>query len=157
MREYIVSVSALVLFLAPCVKAQTVPAGWQIVRDSKEVCQMAVPADWTPYGDTHGVAVLHDVSTAIAVVTAQPEQDFKPLPEAVQKVMGIPKAKMFENTAKRVFYQDRTAQGKEDSNAYSIAVPGRTGTCSGHLKFLPDITEEIARKIALSLGPAPES
>lgn len=157
MREYIVSVSALILFCAPFASAQTVPSGWQILRDSKNACQMAVPPDWTPYGDQHGVAVFHDVSTAIAVVTAQPEQDFKPLPDAVQRVMGIPKAKMFENSAKRVFYQDMTSENKDNPNAYSIAVPGKTGTCSGHLKFLPDVSEETARKIVLSLGPTPES
>ena len=136
---------------------QSVPSGWQILKDSKGACQIAVPADWTPYGDQAGVAVFHDVSTAIAVVTAQPEQDFKPLPDAVQKVMGIPKAKMFENSARRVFYQDKVSANKEDANAFSIAVPGKTGTCSGHLKFLPDISEETARKIALSLGPTPDS
>lgn len=152
MREYIVS--ALILLLAPCLQAQAVPAGWQIVKDAKSACQIAVPTDWAPYGDNGGVAVFHDVSTAIAVVTSQPDQVFKPLPEAVQRVMGIPKEKMFENSAKRVFYQDRTSANQDDPNAYSIAVPGKTGTCSGHLTFLPSVTQETARKIALSLGPA---
>jgi len=153
MREYIVSVSALVLLFAPSVRAQGVPAGWQTIKDPKGACQMAVPPDWSPYGDTHAVAVLHDVSTAIAVVTSQPEQEFKPLPEAVQKVMGIPKDKMFENNAKRVFYQDRTSQNQGDPNAFSVAVPGKTGTCSGHLTFIPTLSLDVARKIALSLGP----
>jgi hypothetical protein len=154
MREYIVP--ALILLSAPSVPAQTVPAGWLIVKDSKSACQMAVPPDWAPYGETPGVAIFSDVSTAIAVVTSQPEQAFKPLPEAVQRVMGIPKEKMFENSAKRVFYQDRTSQGKEEPSAYSVSVPGNAGTCSGHLTFLPSISEEVARKIALSLGPVPE-
>jgi hypothetical protein len=34
-----------------------------------------------------------------------------------------------------------------------VAVPGRTGTCSAHLTFLRDVPAEVARKIALSLGP----
>ncbi len=152
MREYIVSVSALILLFVSSAPAQTVPAGWKTIKDAKGACQMAVPADWSPLGENAGVAVFHDTSTAIAVVTSQPDQAFKPLPEAVQRVMGIGKEKMFENSAKRVFYQDRTAANKEQPNAYSIAVPGKTGTCSAHLTFLPDVTEEMARKIALSLG-----
>ncbi|MGO9262693.1 MAG: hypothetical protein ACLQU1_41400 [Bryobacteraceae bacterium] len=154
MREYIVP--ALILLFAPLVPAQVAPAGWLIIKDSKSACQMAVPPDWAQYGENHGVAVFHDVSTAIAVVTSQPEQAFKPLPEAVQRVMNIPKEKMFENTAKRVFYQDKISQNREDPSAYSIAVPGKAGTCSGHLTFLPSIPVEVARKIALSLGPVPE-
>jgi hypothetical protein len=154
MREYLVP--ALILLFAAAVPAQVVPAGWLTIKDSKSACQMAVPPDWAPYGEKGGVAIFRDVSTAIAVVTSQPEQAFKPLPEAVQRVMGIPKEKMFENTARRVFYQDRISQNREDPNAYSIAVPGKAGTCSGHLTFLPSISEEVARKIALSLGPAAE-
>ena len=115
---------------------------------------MAVPPDWVPLGDDPGVAVFHDSSTAIAVVTSQPDQEFKPLPEAVQKVIGIPKDKMFENSTKRVFYQDRTSTTVEEPNAYSIAVPGKTGTCSSHLTFLRDVSADTARKIALSLGPS---
>jgi hypothetical protein len=57
-----------------------VPAGWQIVKnsknDSKNACQIAVPPDWSQYGDNSGAAVFHDVSTAIAVVTSEPGQAF---------------------------------------------------------------------------------
>jgi hypothetical protein len=154
MREYMVS--TLILFSLP-LSAQVVPAGWQIVKDSKNTCQIAVPADWSPYGDTHSAAVLHDTSTALAVVTSQPGQSFTPLTEFFQKVLNISKEKLFENTSKRIFYQDKTSASAEDSNSYSFSVPGKAGTCSGHLTFLPSIPEDTARKIALSLGPAPEA
>jgi hypothetical protein len=150
-------VPALILLFASSAAAQTVPSGWLIIKDSKSACQMAVPSDWTFFGDSHGVAIFQDVTTAIAVVTNRPDQDFKPLPEAVQRVMGVSKEKMFENTAKRVFYQDKISGSKEEPNGYSVSVPGNTGTCSGHLTFLPVVTEETARKIALSLGPVPET
>jgi hypothetical protein len=71
-------------------------------------------------------------------------------------LLKIPKDKMFENTAKRIFYQEKTSRNAEDTNAYSVSVPGKNGTCSGHLVFLPSITEEIAKKIATSLGPVQE-
>jgi len=158
MREYIVL--TLILLFLPSVSAQVVPAGWQIVKDSKNdsknACQIAVPPDWSQYGDNSGAAVFHDVSTAIAVVTSQPGQAFRPLPEALQKALDIRKEKMFENTARRIFYQDKTSANREDPNAYSVSVPGKAGTCSGRVTFLPSISEDVARKIALSLGPVPE-
>jgi hypothetical protein len=151
MREYIVA--SLILLFLPSVSAQVVPAGWQIVKDSKNACQIAVPPDWSPYGENTGAATFHDSTTAIAVVTSQPAQDFSPLTASLQRVLDIGKEKMFENTAKRIFYQDKTSRNPEETNAYSFSVPGKTGTCSGHLTFLPSVTEDVARKIALSLGP----
>jgi hypothetical protein len=152
MREYIVP--TLVLLFLPSLSAQVVPAGWQIVKDSKNACQITVPADWSPYGDNIGAAVFQNVSTAIATVTSQPGQAFTPLSESLQKVLDIRKEQMFENTAKRIFYQEQTSKSREDPNAYSFSVPGKAGTCSGHLRFLPSISEDVAWKIALSLGPA---
>lgn len=152
MREFIVT--CLILLFLPRASAQVVPAGWQIVKDSKNACQIAVPPDWSPYGESQGAAVFHDTTTAIAVVTSQPGQDFSPLTASLQKVLEIRKELMFENTAKRVFYQEKISANRENPNAYSFSVPGKTGTCSGHLTFLPSIPEDVARKIALSLGPA---
>src|ERR1017187_7622414 len=155
MREYMVP--ALILFCLPPLGAQVMPAGWQLVKDSKNACQLAVPADWSPYGESRSAAVLHDMSTALAVVTSQPGQTFAPLTEFFQKVLNIRKEKLFENTPKRIFYQDKTSAQADDPNSYTFSVPGKAGTCSGHLTFLPSVPEEVARKIALSLGPAPES
>lgn len=154
MREYIVPTLVL-LFFSPA-SSQTVPAGWAVVRDSKSACQIAVPPEWVPLTDIAGAAVFQDTSTAIAVVTSQPGQAFKPLPESLQKLLDIRKEKMFENTAKRIFYQDKTSRNAEDPNAYSASVPGKGGTCSCHVTFLSSVPEDTAKKIALSLGPVPE-
>ena len=117
---------------------------------------MLFRSDWSPYGDTRSAAIFHDTSTALAVVTNQPGQAFNPLTEFFQKVLNIRKEKLFENTAKRIFYQDKISANPDDPNSYSFSVPGRAGTCSGHLTFLPSIPEDTARKIALSLGPVLE-
>ncbi|HUB80127.1 MAG TPA: hypothetical protein VMB03_15080 [Bryobacteraceae bacterium] len=154
MREYIVS--ALILFALP-LSAQTVPAGWQIVKDSKNACQIAVPPDWTIYGDSRSAAVFHDASTALAVVTSQPGQAFAPLTEHLQTVLNISKGKLFENSAKRIFYQDKVSSRPDDPNWYTFSAPGKNGTCSGHLTFLPSTAEDLARKIVGSLGPVSEA
>jgi hypothetical protein len=137
--------------------AQTVPAGWQIVKDSRGACQIAVPPDWAPWGDNGGAAVFHEPTTAIAVVTSQPGQAFKPLSESVQRLLAISKDKLFENGASRIFYQDKTSGKSEEPNAYSASVPGKGGTCSCRVTILPNVPEDTARKIVLILGPVREA
>jgi len=142
----------LLLFLS-AVSAQTVPPGWNTVKDAKGLCQIAVPSEWTSFGETTGAAVFRDSTNAIAVVTSQSEQAFKPLPEPMVKSLDIPKVRMFENTPKRIFYQDRVSKGPESANVYSSSVPAKNGTCSCHLVLLPNIPEEVAKKIVMTLGP----
>ena len=74
----------------------------------------------------------------------------------MQKLMRIAKDKIFENSAKRIFYQDKMARDLADTNAFSTMVPGKNGTCSARVVFLSSVSEETAKKIALSLGPVPE-
>jgi hypothetical protein len=154
MREYTIAV--LILFNLPLC-AQVVPSDWQIVKDSKNACQIAVPPDWSIYGESRSAAVLHDTSTALAVVTSQPGQAFAPLTAHLQAVLNLSKDKLFENTAKRIFYEDKASAHADDPKWYSFSVPGKNGTCSGHLTFLPSIPDDIARKIVFSLGPVSEA
>ena len=155
MREYRIPILVLLLFFPA--SAQTIPAGWKVVKDSKDTCQIAVPPEWVLLEDGSGAAVFRDPTTAIAVVTSQPGQIFKPLPESLQKVLDIRKEKMFENSVKRLFYQDKTSKSPADPNAYSASVPGKAGTCSCHVTFLPNVSADMVKKIALSLGPVPQA
>jgi len=154
MRECIVC--TFVLLCSLTARAQT-PSGWKTVKDAKSTCQISVPPDWVPLGENNGAAVFHDSSTAIAVVTSQPGQEFKPLTPGFIKSMGLPKEKLFENTAKRIFYQDQTSRGPDDTNAFSTSVPAKNGTCSCHVAVLPTIEEDTAKKIATSLTPVPQT
>ena len=151
MRKQVVSTLLFLLVLPAW--AQTLPAGWTVVKDSKHACRIAVPSEWTPWADNTGAAVFRNSTTAIAVVTSQPGQTFKPLTEPQKKSFGIRVEKMFENTAKRIFYQDRTSSGADDANAYSASVPGNGGTCSCRVVFLPSISQETVKAIVLSLSP----
>jgi len=144
----------MLLCLLPATPQNALP-NWKIVKDSHSVCQMAVPPDWQTWGENSGAAILHDTTTAIAVVTSQPGQALKPLTESFQKLLRIAKDKLFENTANRVFYQDRTSAKPDLPNTFSISVPGNDGTCSCRLTVLPEISEDTAHKIALSLRPVP--
>lgn len=132
------------------------PAGWKVLKDPSGACQITVPEAWESSPDQAGWAVLRDAATAIAVVMSQPDQAFKPLPESVVKLLGIPRERIFENSAKRVYYQDRAATKSSGTNVYIIMVPGKAGTCSSRVAFLPEVPEETARNIALSVRPVPE-
>ena len=147
---YFQALAVAAFFLAD---APSVPSGWKVLKDSKGACQIAIPADWD---EQAGFAVLKDSTTAIAVVTSQPGQTLKPLSETALKTLRVPKDKIFENSARRVYYQDKIAANPSDTNAFSIMVPGKAGTCSARVVFLPEVTGETARKIVLSAGPALE-
>ena len=153
MRYFIVA--ALFSLILPIASPQSAPAGWKLIRDSKGACQIAVPEDWTP-SENPGSAIFQDTATAIAVITSQPGQTLKPLTESLQKLLRIPKEKMFENTARRVYYQEKIARDAKDSNAFIAVVPGKGGTCSSRVVFLPSVSEETAKKITLSVGPVQE-
>jgi len=150
-------VFTLVFLLVPPACAQTAPPGWKVVKDSKNACQISVPPEWAPWSDSSGAAVFQDTSTALAVVTTQPGQTFQPLTPAMQRLSGIAKEKLFENTPKRVFYQDKTSTRPDETNAYSASVPGTGGTCSCRVVFLPTIPAETVKKIVLSLAPVTAS
>ena len=146
--------ATLILSLLAGVSAEVTPAEWKTVKDSKGLCQMVVPPDWEEIAEGSGAAVLHDTSTAVAVVTSQPGQAFKPLSDSLQRLLGIRKEALFENTARRIFYQDKATKRAEDPNVYDSSVPAKSGTCSRPVAALPSIPEETAKKIALSLQPA---
>ena len=145
--------AAMVLSLLAGLSAETAPAQWKIVKDSRGLCQIAVPGDWDEISESTGAAVLHDTLTAIAVVTSQPGQAFKPLSEQLQRLLGIRKAALFENTPRRIFYQDKFSKQSGEPNVYDSSVPGKSGTCCCHVLVMPSIAEETAKKIALSLKP----
>lgn len=155
MRECIVP--TLVLLCWHPARSQSVPAGWKVIKDAKAVCQIAVPPEWIPLGENRGAAVFQNSTTGIAVVTSQPGQEFKPLSAAQLKTFGVPKEKIFENSAARIFFQDQTSHNPDDSNAFSASVPAKGGTCSCHLVVLPSVSDDVAKKIALSLSPVPST
>jgi hypothetical protein len=149
MRKFIV----FALFFLAAAGGGTIPAGWKTIKDSKSLCQIAIPASWTPGAENTGSALFEDASVAIAIVTSQPGQTFKPISESLLRGMNVPKEKVFENSATRAFYQDRTGRDASEQSALSAMVPGKGGTCSSRVSFLPSVPEETARKIVLSVGP----
>ena len=148
--------STLVLLFSFTAQTQTVPAGWKIIKEGKGACQIAVPPEWVPFGEMSGVAIFHDVTTAIAVVTSQLGQQFQAAQPGAPQNHRCSQRKMFENSSTRIFFQDKTARNPNDSSAFSASVPAKNGSCSCHVVVLPSIPEDVAKKIALSLSPVLE-
>src|SRR5689334_12910407 len=131
MREHIVF--TLFLLSAWTGATQNVPAGWKIVKGAKGSCQVAVPPDLTPYGYGTGPAVVHDATSGRTVGHSQAGQKFKPFTESQLNILDISRDKVFESSAKRLFYRDRTSRNSDQPNAYSVMTPGHGGTCSSHV------------------------
>jgi hypothetical protein len=150
MRKYIAP--ALFFLFSATAPGQPAPAGWKVVKDTRGACRIAVPENWS-VSENAGSAVFQDPTTGIAVVTSQPGQAFQPMSDSLIRLLNIAKNKLFENTAKRIFYQDKTARGSEDSSSFSAMVPGKSGTCSSRVLFISLVSEETAKKIALTVAP----
>jgi hypothetical protein len=143
----LLAISGLLLMVSGMAAAQTVPAGWKILKDEKGLCQIAVPPDWIPNPRSPGVASLKNTQNEVDVNSDT--DTTVPLAPSIQKMLHV--IKMFENTSQRVFYSfDRG----RNSQQFSERVPRPGGTCTMSVTFVPPTTEETAKKIALSLGPA---
>ena len=128
--------------------AQSVPAGWKTVKESDGKCEVSVPPEWTVAPGNPGYASAKKQLDGSVVVTIGYDT-LQPMPESVQKAFKVDK--MFENTAKRVFYSDHL----DKITNYNVSVPGKAGfTCTSQVTFSEATKEDIAKAIALSVGPA---
>src|SRR5579864_7519948 len=94
-----------ILFLYPLL-ADSVPAGWIVLKDKSGACQIGAPGDFKP--DSLAPALAKGPGDAMEVWIYSSPSPVKPLNETVAKMMGIDK--MFENTDKRVFYGNKQAK-----------------------------------------------
>ncbi|MGD0873195.1 MAG: hypothetical protein ABSB88_26925 [Bryobacteraceae bacterium] len=147
--------SSLLLALCGMAGAQTVPAGWNIIKDAKGVCQASIPPDWTP-ATQPGMAKTKDTGTVLVpsgmVVVSSDVDRLQPMPEFLQKSLVD---QMIENTDKRVFYSEK-ASASSQNRLYHATVPGKDGKgrCHATVTFQPSkVKDEIAKQIALSIGP----
>ena len=142
--------SGLLLALCGMAAAQTVPAGWNIIKDDKGACQAAIPPGWAP-GSQPGTAYPKDMMDGSVVVSSDVNR-LQPMPEFLQQSEVD---QMIENTDKRVFYSEK-ASAFSKNRLYHDTVPGKNGKgrCHATVAFLPSkVKDEIAKQIALSIGP----
>jgi hypothetical protein len=141
----------LVCFGVLAAATQTTPAGWKIIKDQRGACQVAVPPDWIPSARNPGVASARDVLDGMVVVTSDSAR-LKPIPESMRTIMKI--EKLYENTGQRVVYMTRIAKDPKDSSSLNVAVPSKNGSCMTQVTYRSAISDDLAKKIAFTVGPA---
>jgi len=147
----IVRIAAVLCGLSAVAGAQSVPAGWHAVKDSKSICQAAVPGDWK---QTPVPAMMADSKQTLTELIVNEEYDsFKPMSPELLKMHGA--EKVVENDAKRIFLVGKanTFLGKT-TRSWSIWVPAAKGTCHMEISLTSGADEDLARKVADTLQPA---
>jgi len=89
-------------------RPRSVPAGWKAIKDSKGCARLRFRRSGLRGRRTPGRRLPGRIR-GHPVVTSQPGQTYRPLSDAMLKLMNIPKEKLFENSATRLFYKDRPA------------------------------------------------
>jgi len=132
--------------------AQDVPAGWQVVKDTQKVCQMAVPPDWKNDSIVKSFMMSADKSDNAVVHGLRPGQTFEQGTSTAKQMMKP--TKTFEDSGKRVWYAYETPNGKQSgATNWYVAVPG-SPVCTMQISFKNAAAEDVAKKIAMSLTQA---
>lgn len=140
----------LIAFLAAiavsmcCAFPQTVPSGWKVVKDNQGTCKVAVPGDWK---NETGIANSPDGKSNVIPNGLDSDQSFKEATSMAKQIMKP--SKIVEDSDKRLWYAYEGGRNSGGTNWY-VAVAGKP-VCTAQVSFKDPVTEETAKKIALSL------
>jgi len=138
------------ILLGGMAAAQTVPAGWKTVTDMRKVCQIAVPADWTPDALLKSMLTSPDQKANVVVHGMSAGTDFARV--MANAKMMLPPAKTFEESATRLWYEEAPKPGKTSTKWY-FAIGGAQ-SCNAEIEFEGAALEGTAKKIVSSLALA---
>ena len=143
--------SGFALLAAPLL-ADSIPSGWIVLKEKTNACQIAAPADFKSDATTPSLA--KGPGDAVEVQVFSSPSPVRPLNERVAKAMGI--EKIFENTDKRVFYADKPAKviTGQVIAGWHVKIPRGGGSCFAVITLTPAGSEDLAKKIAATIGPA---
>jgi hypothetical protein len=141
-------IAALVLLFAIHAPAQT-PAGWQVMKDRKQICQIALPADWTadktmvsnvtaPDKKANVIFSSKPASASYADIVKMAEDMFKPV-------------KTFEETAGRTWFASTPDRGRKGT-AWYVAMSS-SPVCEAQIVFEDLSFEASANQMVNSLKP----
>jgi cytoskeletal protein RodZ len=147
---WIARISCAAMLAAGAASAQTVPAGWQVVKDNKNLCQLAVPADWTPDKLAKSFVTAADKKANAVIHALAPNANYAQSMATAKQLM-IP-VKMFEDTAQRTWFSVARGNGKPGSSWY--VATGGSQICTAQIDFDDPAFEATAKKIVDSIGKA---
>lgn len=138
------------MMLVATAAPQSAPAGWKIVKDKKQLCQMAVPADWTP--DKFMASQLHSPDGKTnALLGAKPAEATYGQIVQMAKSMFKP-TQTFADTAQRTWFEETKDANKKKTSWY--AAINSTPVCEVQVEFFDPSFEADAKKIVESLSKA---
>jgi hypothetical protein len=131
--------------------ADSIPSGWIVLKDRKNICQIGAPGDFKPDGTFVGLG--RGPGDTLEVQVYSQTSPVKPLSEAVAKIMGI--ERLIENTDKRLFYANKPAKIADGrtTTSWTVKVPRDGGNCFATISVVPGGSEELVKKIAATIGP----
>lgn|ERR1035438_7358547 len=140
-----------VLLLAGTAAAQTVPAGWKVVTDNQKLCQIAVPADWTPDTLVKSFQMSPDKKSNAVVHALRAGTDFKSMVNTAKQL--FPPVKVFEESATKVWYEKAPSSTKPNETDWYFAIGG-SQVCNAEVTFEGAAMQDTAKKIVASLTVA---
>ena len=138
------SVFVLIAFSAA---AQDVPAGFKLVKDRKQACQMAVPSDWTGSAIMPSNLTSPDKNAGVVFGSKPASQQYADLVK-MAKSMFKP-VRMIEENEKRTWYVSETARGKSGTTWY-VAL-STSPLCEAQIEFQDAGFEAQAKQMVNSL------
>jgi hypothetical protein len=142
-------IAALFALCAVQAYAQT-PAGWQVVKDRKQLCQVAVPPGWTADKIMPGNLTAPD-KKANVIVGGKPAGVTYADIVKMAKEMFKP-VKMFEETASRTWFASTPDRGKKGTSWY-VAM-NTAPVCEAQIEFQDPAFEGDAKQMIASLKSA---
>src|SRR5215831_9876891 len=127
--------------------AQDVPAGFKLVKDRKQACQMAVPSDWTGSAIMPSNLTSPDKKASVVFGSKPASQVYADLVK-MAKSMFKP-VKMIEENDKRTWYVSETARGKSGTSMY-VAL-NTSPLCEAQIEFQDAGFEGKAKQMVESL------
>jgi hypothetical protein len=115
--------------------ADSIPSGWIVVKDLKNLCQIGAPGDFKL--DNAPLGLAKGPGDKVEVMILSSTGAVKPLNEVVAQALGIDK--FIENTDKRQFYSNKPNKiiDGRTVTGWTVKVPRQGGNCTATITVVP--------------------
>lgn len=146
------SSSVIMLSGVACVLASgtTRAAAEQHIHSHQGSCQVTVPSDWKQDALIKSNASAPGDAISVVVTSTEGFATLAELKPIIQSSL-VP-VKTFEDSAQRLWYQYR---GSGAGSGWYVGVPGKGVICAAQIGIKNAAQTDLARKIALTVGPVP--
>lgn len=143
----------LTIAVAGLLSAQATPAGWKVIKDLEDACQVAVPEAW----DNRMIQnIATEPGNKLSAIVSYSESD-KYAPLAPAALTALDTVKVVENSAKRYFIQSKEFKnirgGSGTTRMWRSGVPAKSGTCRLDVTLAQGADEAVAEKVIQTLAP----